>query len=147
MTNIFRKTYGTRARGDNYFHKKREVSAFSTLCLPETKKTLDNQTIIKRFAYPEPGSNRHGLPHWCLRPARLPIPPSGLLLWPRLGLKAVQRYAFIEECPNYFSKKLTSGGQIDDSATFWTMILIKEKHELPWINHKFSKDHSWIIRE
>ena len=29
-------------------------------------------------SYPEPGSNRHGLPHWCLRPARLPIPPSGL---------------------------------------------------------------------
>ena len=29
------------------------------------------------FLYPEPGSNRHGLLHWCLRPARLPIPPSG----------------------------------------------------------------------
>ena len=29
--------------------------------------------------YPEPGSNRHGLLHWCLRPARLPIPPSGLV--------------------------------------------------------------------
>ena len=29
------------------------------------------------ISYPEPGSNRHGLPHWCLRPARLPIPPSG----------------------------------------------------------------------
>ena len=27
--------------------------------------------------YPETGSNRHGLLHWCLRPARLPIPPSG----------------------------------------------------------------------
>ena len=28
--------------------------------------------------YPEPGSNRHSLNgHWCLRPARLPIPPSG----------------------------------------------------------------------
>ena len=30
-------------------------------------------------SYPEPGSNRHGLLHWCLRPARLPIPPSGLV--------------------------------------------------------------------
>lgn len=30
-----------------------------------------------KLPYPEPGSNRHGLPHWCLRPARLPIPPSG----------------------------------------------------------------------
>ncbi len=29
--------------------------------------------------YPDPGSNRDGLPHWCLRPARLPIPPSGRL--------------------------------------------------------------------
>ena len=28
--------------------------------------------------YPDPGSNRDGLLHWCLRPARLPIPPSGL---------------------------------------------------------------------
>ena len=27
--------------------------------------------------YPDPGSNRDGLLHWCLRPARLPIPPSG----------------------------------------------------------------------
>ena len=33
---------------------------------------------IKRFHwYPEPGSNRHGSLHWCLRPTRLPIPPSG----------------------------------------------------------------------
>ena len=30
---------------------------------------------IKLNSYPEPGSNRHGSPHWCLRPARLPIPP------------------------------------------------------------------------
>ena len=36
--------------------------------------------------YPEPGSNRHGLLHWCLRPARLPIPPSGLFASGRLGL-------------------------------------------------------------
>ena len=33
--------------------------------------------MVKRSLYPEPGSNRHGLLHWCLRPARLPIPPSG----------------------------------------------------------------------
>lgn len=26
--------------------------------------------------YSEPGSNRHALRHWCLRPTRLPIPPS-----------------------------------------------------------------------
>ena len=29
------------------------------------------------YWYPEPGSNRHELLHWCLRPTRLPIPPSG----------------------------------------------------------------------
>ena len=29
--------------------------------------------------YPDSGSNRDGLLHWCLRPARLPIPPSGHL--------------------------------------------------------------------
>ena len=27
--------------------------------------------------YPDSGSNRDALRHWCLRPARLPIPPSG----------------------------------------------------------------------
>ena len=31
------------------------------------------------FSYPEPGSNRHTLRYWCLRPTRLPIPPSGLI--------------------------------------------------------------------
>ena len=35
-------------------------------------------STLLELKYPEPGSNRHGLPHWCLRPARLPIPPSGL---------------------------------------------------------------------
>ncbi len=29
------------------------------------------------FMYPEPGSNRHSRRNWFLRPARLPIPPSG----------------------------------------------------------------------
>lgn len=29
--------------------------------------------------YPEPGSNRHVRRHWCLRPTRLPVPPSGHL--------------------------------------------------------------------
>ncbi len=43
------------------------------------KKTPTECSIQSAFTmYPEPGSNRHGLPHWCLRPARLPIPPSGL---------------------------------------------------------------------
>ena len=42
------------------------------------KKRLRVEELLTAFKYPEPGSNRHGLPHWCLRPARLPIPPSGL---------------------------------------------------------------------
>ena len=33
--------------------------------------------LFKNILYPEPGSNRHEFPHWCLRPTRLPIPPSG----------------------------------------------------------------------
>ena len=54
------------------------MSLFSTLLLPRKTITVDNQWVINRYAYPDPGSNRDGLPHWCLRPARLPIPPSGL---------------------------------------------------------------------
>ena len=41
------------------------------------RENPDNQSIIRVYSYPDPGSNRDGLPHWCLRPARLPIPPSG----------------------------------------------------------------------
>ena len=48
------------------------------LSRPDAKKTRRNPKIPPS-EYPEPGSNRHGLPHWCLRPARLPIPPSGLI--------------------------------------------------------------------
>ena len=43
--------------------------------LNEKGASVDTETPL---LYPEPGSNRHGLLHWCLRPARLPIPPSGL---------------------------------------------------------------------
>ena len=42
----------------------------------EKGASADAETPLQ---YPEPGSNRHGLLHWCLRPARLPIPPSGRL--------------------------------------------------------------------
>ena len=33
--------------------------------------------ISSRYPYPDPGSNRDGLLQRCLRPSRLPIPPSG----------------------------------------------------------------------
>ena len=49
----------------------------------EKGASVDTETPL---LYPEPGSNRHGLLHWCLRPARLPIPPSGLVASGRLGL-------------------------------------------------------------
>ena len=42
-------------------------------------KSKSESYLLETLAlYPDPGSNRDGLPHWCLRPARLPIPPSGL---------------------------------------------------------------------
>ena len=43
----------------------------------EKEKSLVSQILTRDFKYPDPGSNRDRLLHWCLRPARLPIPPSG----------------------------------------------------------------------
>ncbi len=50
---------------------------FSTPC---KKRSPDNLMIIRASSYPDPGSNRDGSPQRCLRPSRLPIPPSGR--WP-----------------------------------------------------------------
>ena len=56
------------------------IFADSTLLVHVIKEIMtENQAIISHYQYPDPGSNRDGLLHWCLRPARLPIPPSGLL--------------------------------------------------------------------
>ena len=41
-------------------------------------KQADSLIAICLFAYSEPGSNRHRFPYRCLRPTRLPIPPSEL---------------------------------------------------------------------
>lgn len=49
----------------------------SSLRETDTKKAKYLNISILSFLYPDPGSNRDGFPHWCLRPARLPIPPSG----------------------------------------------------------------------
>ena len=54
------------------FHKK-------TSYKKKIKKARKVQKLSS-LQYPEPGSNRHGSLHWCLRPTRLPIPPSGRLL-------------------------------------------------------------------
>lgn len=44
-------------------------------CCLEIKNAIEFINSI--LLYPEPGSNRHAFRHWCLRPTRLPIPPSG----------------------------------------------------------------------
>ena len=52
--------------------------ANSTLLVDIIKEiTTENQMINSRYPYPDPGSNRDGLLQRCLRPSRLPIPPSG----------------------------------------------------------------------
>ena len=74
--------------------------------------------------YPEPGSNRHALRHWCLRPTRLPIPPSG----PHFGCLPhavngglrLQRYVFFLNRTNFFRKKCTkqeADGRFSSSAS------------------------------
>ena len=44
-------------------------------CLPISPPPQKELSV--KLMYPDPGSNRDEFPHWCLRPARLPIPPSG----------------------------------------------------------------------
>ncbi len=53
-----------------------EQHSFGTL---QNKIMTENQVIISHYQYPDPGSNRDGLLQRCLRPSRLPIPPSGLM--------------------------------------------------------------------
>ena len=57
------------------------------------KSKRGNYLIFKQLPllwYPEPGSNRHGLLHWCLRPARLPIPPSGQIVVNKVSLRTFE---------------------------------------------------------
>ena len=57
-----------------------KIFVVQTWCKKEKEKCKCLKIKHLHFVgYPEPGSNRHGLLHWCLRPARLPIPPSGLV--------------------------------------------------------------------
>ena len=68
-------------KSNRHYREQKEgvLSVLATLWLPREMKKAENQMINSLLLYPDPGSNRDGLPHWCLRPARLPIPPSGLL--------------------------------------------------------------------
>ena len=59
-------------------------------CLKNSHNLKRKSPLFSELLYPEPESNRHALRHWCLRPTRLPIPPSGHsvslvlhLTWPR----------------------------------------------------------------
>ena len=72
------------------------------------RKHLVNQRFTRCSKYPEPGSNRHGLPHWCLRPARLPIPPSGLFdVWlPSFLRIAAAKLHIILEMTNFLCRKV-----------------------------------------
>ena len=55
--------------------------------------------------YPDPGSNRDGLPHWCLRPARLPIPPSGQSLYLSIASAKVVHFFYLAKKNGFFLKK------------------------------------------
>ena len=61
---------------DSHFSGK--FGKFQNRKIAKSSLLKDLAIAVELNSYPEPGSNRHGLPHWCLRPARLPIPPSGL---------------------------------------------------------------------
>lgn len=57
------------------------IFADSTLFVHVIKEIMtENQVIVSHYLYPDPGSNRDGLLQRCLRPSRLPIPPSGLMV-------------------------------------------------------------------
>ena len=51
--------------------------ALSALIRTAQKRSAPQSSIVERLLlYSEPGSNRHRFPYRCLRPTRLPIPPS-----------------------------------------------------------------------
>ena len=64
-----------RWKSKGYWHIK---LSFGAVHLLSRKKQPCIDVQCMAVVYPDPGSNRDGLRHWCLRPARLPIPPSGL---------------------------------------------------------------------
>ena len=67
----------------------------------QQKKEKD--LVFLLFLYPDPGSNRDGLPHWCLRPARLPIPPSGHTLYRDCGCKDRENFLLRKKFSLIFS--------------------------------------------
>ena len=73
------QSYEKKMNYANIFAKKcRKNNIFDQARAKPPHKESGKSLLTRRLpSYPEPGSNRHGLLHWCLRPARLPIPPSG----------------------------------------------------------------------
>ncbi len=67
------------------------------------KKGADCST--PSILYPDPGSNRDGLLHWCLRPARLPIPPSGHCDFPLMLCKGMFFFLCDKKTSGIFEKK------------------------------------------
>ena len=53
------------------------LSIFKSVSYEATKMKRRLSKVRISNSYPDPGSNRDGLPQRCLRPSRLPIPPSG----------------------------------------------------------------------
>ena len=76
-----------------------KLLSYSTLLFVETSASWYK-------SYPEPGSNRHGLPHWCLRPARLPIPPSGHCNAAGFFTKAGAKVLYFSETAKVSDKKM-----------------------------------------
>ena len=62
---------------------------------------MNYQLLSLSFCTQTRGRTGWMLLHWCLRPARLPIPPSGQLLSGIcFSLIAVQRYEHLSNLPN-----------------------------------------------
>ena len=78
----------------------------NVMCYASEYKPQEEETKALLFPplvwYPEPGSNRHGLLHRCLRPTRLPIPPSGLC-----AAKLVILFFLTKFLPRFFVFSLT----------------------------------------
>ena len=55
---------------------KNQTSEYATI--PKVNKKILSTILVERISVPRAGVEpAQVLPHWCLRPARLPIPPSG----------------------------------------------------------------------
>lgn len=62
----------------------------------DARKRRGKMVLFLRHACPEPDSNRYRFPYRCLRPTRLPIPPSGHSIAENCG-KVKQKSAYGKE--------------------------------------------------